>query len=163
MTDCIPFSHHIFQFSQCFICTQCFVQLIDLFDQCFFSGQICLFYALLGGNIFIFLFEEIITGRNETFPYNIRVLAGNRTDRFPFFLESDHLFSRTLPFYAVFQCFCFLTQGFFQFEILFHLFLDILVESAFLVEIYITGSAEAFENLYIGFFRCETDCFPFIL
>lgn len=43
----------------------------------------------------------------------------------------------------------------FQFEILFHLFLDILVESAFLVEIYITGSAEAFENLYIGFFGAK--------
>lgn len=51
----------------------------------------------------------------------------------------------------------------FQFEILFHLVLYILVEFAFAVEINVAGCAETFEYLHVRFFRGEADRFPFVL
>ena len=108
-TDRVPFRHIRLQGCDSLIMSKALVHALDLSDQLFLSGQVGLLYALLGNNVLILLLEEIITSRDKTFPDSVGMLTGYRSDRLPFFLQSDHFIRRILPVSTILQSLGFLT------------------------------------------------------
>ena len=164
VTYLVPFFHECSDlFCRSVICCACSIQFFKLFDDIFFFRQVLYFFGTLGRISFVLLAEEIVTGADETFPDRFGMFLSHRTDRFPFFLQLGKDLCRFFPVCTVFQRFSFLAQGFFLFQILGHVFFDILIESSLLLKEIVACSTETFENLCVHFLRGRADGFPFSL
>ncbi len=128
----------------------------------FFSRFSCSTERCEGG-CFVLLFKEIVTGRNEPFPYSIRIFLGNGTYCFPFLLQFGR--SSAVVFQSVlsFRASAFSHKARFFSKIPVHAFFQGFEEFSFLLEELVTCFAEAFEYLHVHLLRGKTDGFPFIL